>query len=98
MDHQDWTSIALSFKKPPKVVNKGAPPKIIQDDIEDFKLKTINKELVKKIIQARVILKLNRKQLAIKCALKEQDIADIETGKMLASDGKINKVLRNLHI
>jgi ribosome-binding protein aMBF1 (putative translation factor) len=98
MEHQDWSSVSFQTKSTKKSGNKGAPPKITRDDVEDFKLKTIDKALVKRITETRVMRKLNRKQLAIKCSLKEQDIADIENGKILASDSKINKVLRGLYL
>ncbi len=107
VDHQDWTIVKLGKKptideKKKKLENKTKQitDRIakLEDNNENFVHKFIDKTTINKIILARTNLKLNRKQLAIKCNLREQDIADIETGKVLASDNKIRKVLKVLKI
>ncbi len=107
MNHQDWSVVELKKKSKidnkTKLINnkiKAASDRLskLDDNNDNFNHKKIDKSTSNKIIQARTALKLNRKQLAIRCNLKEQDIADIENGKLLASDTKINKVLKIMKI
>jgi ribosome-binding protein aMBF1 (putative translation factor) len=107
MEHQDWSTVEFRNKfaidDKTKLLNnkkRSISERLskLDNDNENFNHKMIEKSTSNRIIQARVNLKLNRKQLAIKCNLKEQDITDIENGKILASDCKINKVLKIMKI
>lgn len=98
MEHQDWTPVTLVSKSNQRVQKKPnlAGSFKFDDNSEDFHHKKISKDNVRKVVSLRTLAKLTRRELALKCNLKEKDIIDIETGNALRSDQKINKVLNVL--
>jgi ribosome-binding protein aMBF1 (putative translation factor) len=94
MEHQDWTPVTLVSRSNQKKPNLGGLGSFkFDDNSEDFHHQKISKDNVRKVVGLRTQAKLTRRELALKCSLKEKDIIDIETGNALRSEQKINKVL-----
>jgi ribosome-binding protein aMBF1 (putative translation factor) len=95
-NYQDWTPVVL--QKPEKSTKKQINNNNykLDENLENFSHKYISDDKKKKIINLRTKLKLSRNELANKSCLKPKDISDIETGKMLNNDKKIEKVLNFL--
>ena len=63
-----------------------------------IQIKKVPKDISKLIIDARIIKKLTRKDLANKLNFKEDIIADIETGKAIYDGNQIAKIKKYLGI
>ena len=114
MSHQDWKVVTFKkkIKKPQnkKIVKKkpnlnlnsnklkkNISTKKLESD-EPPKLQKIDKNVAKKIQQARNALKMTQQDLARKINVKKSIINDIETGKLLKNNFLINKVKKALKI
>ena len=113
MNHQDWNVVNIGnpnlkkkhIVKNEKVVktnlnnnsfNKINTKKL--EETEDMKVEYVKKEDVKKIQQARVLLKLSQDDLAKKLCVKKNIINELESGKMLKNNQFISKVKKILKI
>lgn len=105
MEHQDWKAAIL---KPaaPKVVKTIVEKKKLVDNSsvkvdendEVIQIKKVPREMSKLITDARIAKKLLRKDLANQLNLKEDVIADIETGKAIYNGNQIAKIKKHLGI
>lgn len=105
MDHQDWKSVVLNKSKP--VVTKEIVPRVVKNNNSSVKLdendevitiKKVPHETSLLLTQARIANKLTRKQLANKLNLREDIIADIETGAAIYNGDQIAKIKKALTI
>jgi ribosome-binding protein aMBF1 (putative translation factor) len=107
MSHQDWKPIILNentgpikktIQEKPKLTNLNSGVKINIDESgeETIKIKTVPKEISNLIVNARLIKKLTRKQLANNLNLREDVISDIETGKAIYDGNQIAKIKKFL--
>lgn len=67
----------------------------IENEEENFRTDRVDKNISRKIIDKRVEMKLSRKELAQKLNIKEQVLAEYETGKAVV-DNKIMNKIRNI--
>jgi ribosome-binding protein aMBF1 (putative translation factor) len=111
MQHQDWNTIVLkNINTVPKNVPKNivkkedlSKPSInssvkLNENDEVTEIKYVPKDISQLIINGRLAKKLTRKDLANKLNLKEDVIANIETGKAIYDGNiiaKIKKILIN---
>ena len=109
MDHQDWKPVILikknkSVKTLEKVKKNNLNSNSNQNinykklDGDDVKLEYIDKSISKKIVQARLSLKLSQQDLANKLCVKKNIINDLESGKILKNNRVIRKALNILKI
>lgn len=108
MDHQDWTTIIINKvdkdkKLPKNIVKKTDLPKPIinssvklDENDEVINIKYVSKDISQQVIMGRIAKKLTRKDLANKLNLKEDIIADIETGKAIYNGNTIAKIKKCL--
>ena len=105
MNHQDWLPIVLKNKVVPikketilrkKVIDNSSV--ILDENEEVVKIKTVPREISNLIVNARVTKKLTRKQLANQLNLKEDIIADIESGKAIYDGNQIAKIKKFLGV
>ena len=90
MDHQDFNIVnignpKLKNKIPPKKPSHFSQEQSYQNKIENsednFTITKISKSLSKQIVDARILKKWTRKEMAIKLNVQETIYADIENGK-----------------
>jgi len=109
MNHQDWKPVILKKNtKPVKTLEKVKKNNLNSNsnqninykklDGDDVKLDYIDKSISKKIVEARVSLKLSQQDLANKLCVKKNIINDLESGKILKSNNVIRKALNILKI
>lgn len=113
MSHQDWNIISLSNldkqkKNLPKdiIERKGDTSvqnelKKIENETENFSIKTIPNEISKYIISARCRLKLTQKDVANKLNVQQNIYNDIENGKAIynvQNKQLIQKIYNKLNI
>src|SRR3989304_2346868 len=94
---EGWTTV--SYKQ--NNINQNLKKLENDSDDEDNlkpKIKTVNLNLQIKIQQQRTQLNMTQKELAKKCNLLLSDIQDLENGKTLLDQNKINKVSKVLGI
>jgi len=96
--HQDWTPVVLSKHPPKKEQDNNEPYKPTLDDMEDPvpKKKKASKDMALLIQQTRNAKKISRKQLASMCNIKEQTLANYETGKIAIPGNHKNIISRKL--
>ena len=110
MNHQDFKDIVIHSKNSrlkqtkkeivKKNVTNSNKIQVINSkklENEDVRPEYVSKEDVKKIIQARTLLKLSQQDLANKLNVKKNVINELESGKMLKNGlfiSKIKKVLK----
>ena len=111
MDHQDFRVITIGSKdKKLKNVKKEIVKRNVSNnnsiinvnarklENEDIQLKYVDKEVVKKIIQARTLQKISQQDLANKLNVRKNVITELESGKMLKNNQFISKVKKILRI
>jgi ribosome-binding protein aMBF1 (putative translation factor) len=96
--HQDWKTIVLSKPKiqPKEIVKK--PSSLPSENDEIKSIKYVSKDISQLIINARCAKKMLRKDLAKNMNLKEDVIADIETGKAIYNGDQIARIKKFLGI
>ncbi len=98
-EHQDWTPVVI--RKTSNKTTKKSEDEIyskIKFETEDVKIKYIPSDISQLIISGRNAKKLTRKQLANELNLKEDVIADIETGKAIYNGNIISRIKRYLGV
>jgi len=113
MEHQDWETLYVHCKGSKnktkessekevrsKKPNEFSKEKKLEGKIDNGELKhrKIDKELSKKIQQARLSGGMTQKDLANKLALQSSVINDIECGRAIYNHQQINKIKRLLKI
>ena len=105
LNHQDFVTVNVGYghKPPPKtsvLSSVSSPAKQSQSsETEEKKIKYVGGVLANAIIQLRNAKKMSQKDLANKTNMKQNEIAQIETGKVVYNGGmisKINKIQRIL--
>ena len=104
MNHQDWKPVILrkntkpvkSTEKVRKKSNENQHLKKLEGD--DVKLEYIDRSISKKIVEARVSLKMTQQDLANKLCVKKNIVNDLESGKVLKNDKVIRRALNILKI
>ena len=105
VNQPDWTPVTLGVKSGPvtkeivekKKINDNSSVKLDEND-NIISIKYVPADISKLIISARVLKKLTRKQLANGLNLKEDILADIETGKAVYNGVQIAKIKKYLGI
>lgn len=104
MDHQDWNTVIIKGKnanqtkttKVPTIQKKqnGDSQRLgkLENNDEIVKLKTLSKEQRQVMINGRVEIKLNQKQLATRLNLPLSTIQGYETGKKVIDNKEIMKI------
>jgi len=99
---QDWEPVIIRSKAAIKAATKppfqGKPKQLVDVDGDMPKIKYIDRELSQQIIAARLIKKLNRKQLAQGMMIQESVVADYETGRAIYNGQMINRFKNYLGI
>lgn len=111
MDHQDFKEVVIHSKNSKlkntkrEIVKKNVSnsnniqivnSKKLEND--DIKPEYVNKEDVKKIIQARTLQKISQQDLANKLNVRKNVINELESGKMLKNGLFVSKVKKILKI
>lgn len=111
-DHQDWTNVVISNPKlvgknqPKDIVKRdevNKPSTIpsgvkLNENDEVTSIKYVPKDIAQLIVNARCAKKMSRKDLAHNMSIKEDIIADIETGKAIYNGDQIAKIKRYLGV
>lgn len=95
---QDWEPVVFKKKKledKPKGPS-GALPHILREDPDEFRHKTVSKELSKVISSKRIKLGLTQDQLAQKLNMQPIVVRDIEACRGPRNSVAINKILNFL--
>lgn len=96
LNHQDFVTVNVGYghKPPPKsnVTNKVGVFNGTSEQSEEKKTKYVGGVLANAIIQARNAKKMTQKELANKTSMKQNEIAQIETGKSIYGGEIINKI------
>ena len=104
MDHQDWKPVILRknskhVKSTEKVIKKIIENQHLKKlEGNDIKLEYIDRTISKKILEARVSLKMTQQDLANKLCVKKNIVNDLESGKILKNDKVIRRALNILKI
>ena len=104
MDHQDWKPVILRKNTKPINSTEKVRKKSIENQYlkklegDDVKLEYIDRSISKKIIEARVSLKMSQQDLANKLCVKKNIVNDLESGKILKNDKVIRRALNILKI
>jgi putative transcription factor len=95
---QDWTPVVFKKKKDEEL--KKTPPPLsqrkVEKNLEEFKHKTIPKNISEAISKKRIELKLTQAQLAQKINERPSVVNDVENGRGVYNSTHINKMLRAL--
>ncbi len=104
MEHQDFKQISIGnggkskLPLPKKIIPKNHSDQRaikIENETENFAVKTIPKELSKEIMQARTSKKFTQKDLAMKLNIQPNVYINIENGKALY-DPSTKKIIQNI--
>ena len=105
MQHQDWKAAILKPAAPQVVKNIVERKKLtdnssvkVDENDEVVQIKRVPKDISKLITDARIAKKLLRKDLANQLNLREDIIADIETGKAIYDGNQIARIKKHLGI
>ena len=92
---QDWEPVIIRSKAAVKAATKpqiqGKPKQLADLESDTPKIRYVDHELSKQIVEARLAKKLNRKQLAQGMMIQESIVADYETGKAIYNGQMINR-------
>jgi len=105
MDHQDWKPVTIQGRntKSNLPIKSGIQKKQnteaqrlhkIENEEDIVKLKTLSKEQRQTMIQGRIEMKMNQKQLATRLNLPLSTIQGYETGKIPINQKEITKIER----
>lgn len=103
MEHQDWKQVTIQGKSSnhTKITKKVIQPKQntesqrlakIENEEDIVKIKTLSKEQRQTMINGRVEMKMNQKQLATRLNLPLSTIQGYETGKIPINQKEIMKI------
>ena len=104
MDHQDWKPVILRKNNKYVKSTEKVRKKIIESqhlnklEGNDVKLEYIDRSISKKVLEARVSLKMTQQDLANKLCVKKNIVNDLESGKILKNDKVIRRALNILKI
>ncbi len=104
MNHQDWKPVILRKNTKPlksieKVIKKSNENQHLKKlEGNDVKLEYIDRSISKKIVEARVSLRMTQQDLANKLCVKKNIVNDLEYGKVLKNDKVIRRALNILKI
>ena len=112
MEHQDFRVITIGSKDKKKAnLNKQIVKKNISnsnniynvnatklENSDEIQLKYVDRNVVKKIIQARTLQKISQQDLANKLNVRKSVVTELESGKMLKNNQFISKVKKALRI
>ena len=112
MEHQDFRVITIGSKDKKKAnLNKQIVKKNISnsnniynvnatklENSDEIQLKYVDRNIVKKIIQARTLQKISQQDLANKLNVRKSVITELESGKMLKNNQFVSKVKKILRI
>ena len=112
MEHQDFRVITIGSKDKKKAnLNKQIVKKNIfnssniynvnatkLENSDEIQLKYVDRNIVKKIIQARTLQKISQQDLANKLNVRKSVITELESGKMLKNNQFVSKVKKILRI
>ena len=112
MEHQDFRVITIGSKDKKKAnLNKQIVKKNISnsnniynvnatklENSDEIQLKYVDRNVVKKIIQARTLQKISQQDLANKLNVRKSVITELESGKMLKNNQFVSKVKKILRI
>ena len=104
MDHQDWKPVILRKNNKYVKSTEKVRKKIIENqhlnklEGNDVKLEYIDRSISKKVLEARVSLKMTQQDLANKLCVKKNIVNDLESGKILKNDKVIRRALNILKI
>ncbi len=112
-NHQDWTPVILSGKKP---TNQNVTQKIsieekksdeekarlaknhaLENETETFIIQTIPYTLSQEIIKARNAMKMSQKDVATKLNIQQSVIANYENGKAIPDNQTLQKLSKLLN-
>ncbi len=111
-EHQDWTPVMLSGKKPISISNKkytieekkndeerkrAAKNHALEDESETFHKPEIPYSLSQEIMKARCAMKLTQKELAQKLNLQPSIISNYESGKAIPDHQILQKIAKALN-
>lgn len=112
MEHQDFRVITIGSKdKKKNNLNREIVKKNISnsnniykvnatklENSDDIQIKYVDRDVVKKIIQARTLQKISQQDLANKLNVRKSVITELESGKMLKNNQFVSKVKKVLRI
>ena len=112
MEHQDFRVITIGSKEKKKanlsreivkknISNSNNIYKVNSSKLEnsdEIQLKYVDRNVVKKIIQARTLQKISQQDLANKLNVRKSVITELESGKMLKNNQFVSKVKKALRI
>lgn len=96
--HQEWEPVVFQKKKPNEE-RKRPPPvseKKVEKNLEEFRHKTIPKNISEAISKKRIELRMTQAQLAQKINERPSVVNDIERGTVVYNHVHVNKILRAL--
>ena len=97
LNHQDFVTVNVGYghKPHPKTLVSSSMSSTKQsqsNETEEKKVKYVGGTLANAIIQARNSKKMTQKDLANRTNMKQNEIAQIETGKVVYGGETINKI------
>lgn len=112
MDHQDFRVITIGSKdKKKSYLNREIVKRKVSnsnniynvnasklENSDEMQIKYVEKDIVKKIIQARTLLKISQQDLANKLNVRKSVVTELESGKMLKNNQFISRVKKILRI